>query len=104
MINKKLSSSEKKVLNEKLKEKNRMSQIDKYNLYLLPNSTVCFDGVLCDFQEFKKLTINLIKNKFRLTFVVDVRFNGEDVEYFEVNNQSLYYNPKVTYKELIRSL
>lgn len=99
-----LSAKKKTELNEKLKANNLSLPVDKYNLYLLPNSNVYGDGVASDHYELKEKTIDLIKAKFDIKYDIDVFFNSENVEFYPLGTGSVLYNETVAYKELIRLL
>lgn len=83
-LKKGLTAEKKKELNEKLMV-NGLSGIpmEKYSLYLFPNSKISNEGVLCDFRQLKEKTIDLIKSIFGIDFEIDVRFNSEDVEVYK---------------------
>lgn len=99
-----LSNKKKKELNEKLKANNLSLPVDKYSLYLLPDSKVCFDGVVSDLFVLKAKTIDLIQAKFNITHDIDVYFNTDSVEFYPINQPSFFYNETVSCAELIRLL
>lgn len=103
-VSKRLSANKKKELNEKLKANNLSLPVDKYNLYLLPDSKVCFDGVVSDLFVLKAKTIDLIQAKFNITHDIDVYFNTDSVEFYPLNQGSFFYNDTVGYNELVRLL
>lgn len=102
-LKKGLTSQKKNELNEKLNV-NKLSSIpmEKYSLYLFPDSRVFFDGVSCDPNQLKQRTIDLIKSTFNIDFEIDVRFSADDIEFYPLGNN--YSCQIIEYNDLIRIL